>query len=59
MQSSNLGTEANDPQFEDANPLGFQRCDTLTLGEQSPKFLRLIMSSFSKVKQSKRMLLHP
>jgi len=54
MQSSNLSTKANDPAFEDTSPLGLQRCDALTLGEQSPKFLRLIMSSLSKVKQSKK-----
>jgi hypothetical protein len=54
MESSNLGTVANDPKSEDTRPLGLQRCDTLTLGEQSPMFLRLIMSSLSKIKQSKK-----
>jgi hypothetical protein len=54
MQSSNLSTKTNDPTFEDTSPLSLQRCDALTLGEQFPKFLRLIMSSLSKVKQSKK-----
>jgi hypothetical protein len=32
----------------------FRDVTLLTLGEQSPKFLRLIISSFSKVKESKK-----
>jgi hypothetical protein len=54
MQSSNLGTEANDPKFDDTSPLGLQRCDTVSLRQQSPMFQRLIMSSLSKVKKSKK-----